>query len=83
MVEQQTQGFAVRRSVVVETSPERAFFVFTQGMTSWWPIDSHSIGDRPMAEAVIIAMLASFILSRTLVPTMAKYLMKSHHAAAA
>ena len=34
---------------------------------------------KPMAEAVIIAMLASFILSRTLVPTMAKYLMKSHH----
>jgi len=38
---------------------------------------------KPMAEAVIIAMLASFILSRTLVPTMAKYLMKSHHVAAA
>ncbi|HZS11420.1 MAG TPA: efflux RND transporter permease subunit [Nitrospirales bacterium] len=36
---------------------------------------------KPMAEAVMIAMLASFILSRTLVPTMAKYLMKSHHAA--
>lgn len=34
---------------------------------------------KPMAEAVIIAMLASFILSRTLVPTMAKYLMKGHH----
>ena len=34
---------------------------------------------KPMAEAVIIAMLASFILSRTLVPTMAKYLMTSHH----
>jgi multidrug efflux pump subunit AcrB len=32
-----------------------------------------------MAEAVIIAMLASFILSRTLVPTMAKYMMTSHH----
>ena len=31
---------------------------------------------KPMAEAVIIAMLASFILSRTLVPTMAKYMMK-------
>jgi uncharacterized protein YndB with AHSA1/START domain len=54
MVEQQqTPGLAVRQSVVVEASPERAFFVFTQGMTSWWPIDSHSIGDRPMAEAVI------------------------------
>ena len=36
---------------------------------------------KPMAEAVIIAMLASFILSRTLVPTMAKYMMKSHHVA--
>ncbi|MFT9257080.1 MAG: efflux RND transporter permease subunit [Acetobacter sp.] len=29
----------------------------------------------PMAEAIIYAMLASFILSRTLVPTMAKYLL--------
>lgn len=38
---------------------------------------------KPMAEAVIIAMLASFILSRTLVPTMAKYMLKGHHAAAA
>jgi multidrug efflux pump subunit AcrB len=36
-----------------------------------------------MAEAVIIAMVASFILSRTLVPTMAKYLMKSHDVATA
>lgn len=34
---------------------------------------------KPMAEAVIIAMLASFILSRTLVPTMAKYMLKGHH----
>src|SRR5207237_4394569 len=33
---------------------------------------------KPMAEAVIIAMLASFILSFTLVPTMAKYMMTSH-----
>jgi multidrug efflux pump subunit AcrB len=32
-----------------------------------------------MAEAVMIAMMASFILSRTLVPTMAKYMMKGHH----
>lgn len=32
----------------------------------------------PMAEAVIFAMICSFILSRTLVPTMAKYLLKPH-----
>jgi len=35
----------------------------------------------PMAEAIIFAMLASFILSRTLVPTMAKYILEEHHAA--
>jgi multidrug efflux pump subunit AcrB len=32
----------------------------------------------PMAEAVVFAMLASYALSRTLVPTMAKYLLKPH-----
>jgi multidrug efflux pump subunit AcrB len=32
----------------------------------------------PMAEAVIFAMLASYFLSRTLVPTMAKYMLHEH-----
>ncbi|MDI1298403.1 efflux RND transporter permease subunit [Methylotenera sp.] len=32
----------------------------------------------PMAEAVMFAMISSFILSRTLVPTMANYLLKKH-----
>ncbi len=32
----------------------------------------------PMAESVMFAMACSFILSRTLVPTMAKYLLKPH-----
>ena len=32
----------------------------------------------PMAEAVVFAMLASYLLSRTLVPTMARYLLKEH-----
>jgi multidrug efflux pump subunit AcrB len=37
----------------------------------------------PLAEAIIFAMLASYILSRTLVPTMAMYLLKeaNHNAA--
>ncbi|MFZ6643086.1 efflux RND transporter permease subunit [Undibacterium sp. TC4M20W] len=34
----------------------------------------------PMAEAVIFAMVCSFILSRTLVPTMANYLLHPHTA---
>ena len=37
----------------------------------------------PMAEAVVFAMLASYLLSRTLVPTMAKYLLKEHSEAEA
>jgi multidrug efflux pump subunit AcrB len=32
----------------------------------------------PLAEAVVFAMLASYILSRTLVPTLAMYLLKKH-----
>ena len=32
----------------------------------------------PMAEAVVFAMIASFLLSRTLVPTMAMYLLRPH-----
>ena len=32
----------------------------------------------PLAEAVVFAMLASYVLSRTLVPTLAMYLLKTH-----
>ena len=32
----------------------------------------------PMAEAVVFAMLASYLLSRTLVPTLSKYWLKKH-----
>jgi multidrug efflux pump subunit AcrB len=36
----------------------------------------------PLAEAVVFAMLASYVLSRTLVPTLAKFWLKPHDAAA-
>ena len=32
----------------------------------------------PMAEAVVFAMLASYLLSRTLVPTLVMYLLSGH-----
>jgi multidrug efflux pump subunit AcrB len=35
---------------------------------------------RPLAEAVVFALIGSFVLSRTLVPTMANYLMRGQHA---
>ena len=36
---------------------------------------------RPLAEAVVFALIGSFLLSRTLVPTMANYLMRGRGAA--
>ncbi|WP_017366027.1 efflux RND transporter permease subunit [Methylococcus capsulatus] len=53
-------------------------------VTVWFPLFELSGVSgylfAPMAEAVIFAMLASFILSRTLVPTMAKYVLVAHDA---
>jgi multidrug efflux pump subunit AcrB len=53
-------------------------------VTVWFPLFELSGVSgylfAPMAEAVIFAMLASFILSRTLVPTMAKYVLLDHNA---
>ena len=35
---------------------------------------------RPMAEAVVFALMGSFVLSRTLVPTLSNYLLRGGHA---
>lgn len=42
----------VRKSIVVDTDPESAFNLFTEGFDSWWP-RSHHIGKSPMTRAVI------------------------------
>jgi uncharacterized protein YndB with AHSA1/START domain len=42
----------VRKSIVVDASPERAFDVFTAGYDTWWP-RSHHIGKSPMKKAII------------------------------
>jgi uncharacterized protein YndB with AHSA1/START domain len=43
---------AIRREIVVDASPARAFEVFTADMTSWWP-SAHHIGSAPIEEVVI------------------------------
>ena len=43
---------SIRRQIVVGVRPERAFEVFTAGMTRWWPSDHH-IGSAPIEEIVI------------------------------
>ncbi len=42
----------VRKSIVVDTDPESAFRLFTDGFDSWWP-RSHHIGKSPMKRAVV------------------------------
>lgn len=43
---------SVKKSVVVQATPEHAFAVFTEGYDTWWP-RSHHIGKSPMTRAVI------------------------------
>jgi len=50
MSSMQTSVEAVRKSLVVECSPERAFEVFTREVGSWWPLHVHSIGGNEMIE---------------------------------
>jgi uncharacterized protein YndB with AHSA1/START domain len=52
MIAETTAG-AVQRSVVVEAPPERAFSVFTEGMSTWWPLATHHIG-KADAEAAVM-----------------------------
>jgi len=47
-----TKELIVRRTVVVAASQERAFTVFTEGMTSWWPA-SHHLGQVDLARVVV------------------------------
>jgi hypothetical protein len=45
-------GVAPARREIVVGGPERAFDVFTAGMTGWWPA-AHRIGAAPIQEIVI------------------------------
>ncbi len=52
MSSMQTSIEAVRKSLVVECSPERAFEVFTREVGSWWPLHEHSIGGKEITEVI-------------------------------
>jgi uncharacterized protein YndB with AHSA1/START domain len=43
---------AIRREVVVDVGPARAFELFTRDMTAWWPA-RHHIGSAPIEEILI------------------------------
>jgi uncharacterized protein YndB with AHSA1/START domain len=43
---------AIRKTLTVRATPEKAFRVFTAGMDRWWP-KTHTIGKAPLKEVVI------------------------------
>ena len=43
---------AIRKSLVLQATPEKAFRVFTEGFDGWWP-RTHHIGKAPLKRAVI------------------------------
>ncbi|MGB2874494.1 MAG: SRPBCC family protein [Gaiellaceae bacterium] len=46
----QAEDLTVRKSVVVDCSPEHAFETFTARISTWWPYETHSpTGERPEA----------------------------------
>lgn len=52
---EQTATQAVRKSVTVPLSRERAFELFVEDFGDWWPLDSHHIGEHQATEAIIEA----------------------------
>jgi uncharacterized protein YndB with AHSA1/START domain len=52
-VTEQTTAHAVRRSVTIQGLPDHAFAVFTDGLSTWWPLQTHTIGAQPAAAAII------------------------------
>jgi Activator of Hsp90 ATPase homolog 1-like protein len=51
-VSTQAQDLTVRKSLVVDCSPEQAFETFTARIYTWWPFETHSPADERPEDAV-------------------------------
>ena len=60
----QTAIEAVKKSLVVKCSPERAFEVFTREIGSWWPLNQYSIGQDKITEVVFEEQVGGRIFER-------------------
>jgi uncharacterized protein YndB with AHSA1/START domain len=52
MTTQATETGAIRKTVTVPLPVEKAFSLFTSGIDTWWPFESHSIGGDKTESAV-------------------------------
>ncbi len=60
----QTTVEAVKKSLAVRCSPERAFEVFTREIGDWWPLSQYSIGQEKITEVVFEEKVGGRIFER-------------------
>jgi uncharacterized protein YndB with AHSA1/START domain len=60
----QAQIEAIRKSVTVKVPLERAFLAFTDGITSWWPLATHSYGGDKATAAVFEGKVGGRVYER-------------------
>ena len=60
----QTTVEAVKKSLVVNCSLERAFEVFTHDIGSWWPLSRYSIGGDKIKEVVFEEQVGGRVFER-------------------
>ena len=48
-----TMTEAIRKTVLVDFTPEEAFALFTARIASWWPVRTHSYGGDNVTEVVL------------------------------
>ena len=65
MTEMQTTIQPVRRAVTVERPLEDAFRVFTEGLGTWWPVATHSIGKDAVETVVMESRAGGRLYERT------------------
>jgi uncharacterized protein YndB with AHSA1/START domain len=53
MSDDQPDDQPVRKSLTVNATQEKAFRVFCEDMSSWWPLDQYTIGEKPAVAAVL------------------------------
>ena len=49
----QATDLTIRKTLDLECTPERAFETFTAGISSWWPLTTHSVGEERVVRAVV------------------------------
>ena len=54
----------VRRSVVVGCPPQRAWALFTDGIATWWPLATHSLGEERAVTCTLEARAGGRIFER-------------------